>query len=77
MHVSIFSALPLLVRLLNGTIHRSHRARVAHGKHIVIRREEPGPAHLDGEPVMLGTELDVRIVPASLRVLVPHGQRRL
>jgi YegS/Rv2252/BmrU family lipid kinase len=75
--VSIYSALPLLVRLFNGTIHRSHRAKVAHGKHIVIRREEDGPAHLDGEPVMLPALLDVRVVPASLRVLVPSSVSRL
>ena len=76
-NVSLFSALPMLVRLFNGTIHRSRRASVAQGAHIVIRREEAGPAHLDGEPVMLPAELDVRIVPSSLRVLVPAGVTRL
>ncbi len=75
--VSIWSALPLLVRLFNGTIHRSHRAKVAHGKHIIIRREGAGPVHLDGEPVMLPAQLDVRVVPSSLRVLVPSSVLRL
>ncbi len=76
-NVSIFSALPLLVRLFNGTIHRSGRAKVAHGKHIIIRREDAAPAHLDGEPIMLPAVLDVRIVPSSLRVLVPSSVLRL
>jgi len=76
-NVSVFSALPLLVRLFNGTIHRSRRAKVAQGKHIIIRREEAAPAHLDGEPLMLPAELDVRIVPSSLRVLVPSSVSRL
>jgi diacylglycerol kinase (ATP) len=76
-NVSIFSALPLLVRLFNGTIHRSSRAKVAHGRRIVIRREKAAPAHLDGEPMMLPAELDVRIVPSSLRVLVPSSVLRL
>lgn len=76
-NVSLFSAMPLLVRLFNGTIHRSRRAKLTHGKHIVIRRESEAPAHLDGEPLMLPAELDVRIVPASLRVLVPSSVLRL
>ena len=75
--VSIFSALPLLVRLFNGTIHRSGRAKVAHGKRIIIRREAEAPAHLDGEPMMLPALLDVRIVPSSLRVLVPSSVVKL
>ncbi len=75
--VSVWSALPLLVRLFNGTIHRSHRATIAHGKHIIIRRRDGGPVHLDGEPVMLPALLDVRVVPASLRVMVPQSMSQL
>lgn len=75
--VSVLSALPLLVRLFNGTIHRSGRAKVAHGKQIVIRREGEAPAHLDGEPMMLPALLDVRIVPSSLRLLVPSSVLKL
>jgi YegS/Rv2252/BmrU family lipid kinase len=74
--VSFLSALPLLVRLFTGTIHRSSRARVAQGKHIRIRRDAPGPAHLDGEPVDLPAQLDVHVVPSSLRVLVPASVSR-
>ncbi len=76
-NVSVVSAIPLLVRLFNGTLHRSSNATFAQGKRIVIRRESEGPAHLDGEPVMLGAELDVRVVPGSLRVLVPAAERRI
>ena len=71
-NVSMFSALPLLVRLFTGTL----RATIARGRHIVIKREAAGPAHLDGEPVMLPAQLDVRVVPSSLRVLVPASMSR-
>ncbi|HEV8658113.1 MAG TPA: diacylglycerol kinase family protein [Thermoanaerobaculia bacterium] len=74
--VSFLSALPLLVRLFTGTLHRSSRARVAQGKRITIRRDAAGPAHLDGEPVDLPETLDVRVVPSSLRVLVPASASR-
>lgn len=76
-NVSVWSALPLLVRLFSGTLHRSANATLAQGKHIVIRRAAGGPAHLDGEPVELPAELDVRIVPNSLRVLIPASERRI
>lgn len=75
--VSFFSALPLLMRLFNGTIHKSRLAHIAQGKRIVIRREAAGPAQLDGEPVMLPAELDVRVVPSSLRVLIPASVERV
>jgi YegS/Rv2252/BmrU family lipid kinase len=76
-NVSFFSALPLIVRLFNGTLHRSANATLARGRRIVIRRESEGPAHLDGEPVMLGARLEIRVVPNSLRVLVPAGTGRV
>jgi len=75
--VSLWSALPLIVRLFNGTMHRAANATAAQGARIVIRRESEGPAHLDGEPVILGAELDVRVVPNSLRVLIPAGTNRV
>jgi diacylglycerol kinase family enzyme len=37
--------------------------------HIV--RPSAGPAHLDGEPFTLPAEICVRVVPGSLRLLVP------
>ncbi len=75
--VSIFSAPMLLVRLFNGTLNKSSRVSVSEGREIVIRREGPGPAHLDGEPVELPAELHVRVRPRSLKVLVPSAATRV
>ena len=68
--VSLFRALMLLPPLLRGTFHRVRGVTVLRGHHIEIRRAAEGPAHLDGEPVVLGASLVVDIVPSSLRVLV-------
>ena len=38
---------------------------------VTIRRPGAGPAHLDGEPITLGEELHVRVIPRSLLLLVP------
>jgi YegS/Rv2252/BmrU family lipid kinase len=65
----------LLARLFAGTFHRSNFVTTLQASEITLRRPSAGPAHLDGEPVSLGAELQVRVVPQSLRVLVPHGVR--
>lgn len=70
--VSWFAAPRMLVRLFDGTFARSKGVRFLQARQLRIRRAAAGMAHLDGEPVTLPAELDVQIVPRSLRVLVPH-----
>lgn len=59
------------IRLFTGTIDRAAGVTTLRGKHIEIRRAAAGPAHLDGEPVMLPANLIVDVVPRSLNILVP------
>jgi diacylglycerol kinase (ATP) len=40
-----------------------------------IKRLNPGPLHYDGEPWEAGTEINISIKPASLRVIVPLRSR--
>jgi YegS/Rv2252/BmrU family lipid kinase len=63
-------ALDLGRRLFNRTINRSRYATTFTSASIRIEREEEGPVHIDGEPVMMGKELDIKINPASLKVMV-------
>jgi len=72
-----FFSTPLLIaRLFSGSVHRSKRVKTLQAREITIRRSVAGPAHLDGEPVTLPEELRVRIVPQSLKVLVPDAATR-
>lgn len=76
--VPIIAAPSLLIRLFNGSIHRSPHATVLQGKRIHIRPSgDESPAHLDGEPVILPTDLHVRVRPKSLKVLIPESGRRI
>lgn len=61
----------LLARLFHGTLHRANGVTMLQTAEVVIRREQTGAAHLDGEPVTLEADLHVRVRPASLRLLVP------
>jgi diacylglycerol kinase family enzyme len=74
---SLPRAMLLLPALFRGTLHRERSVISLQAPEITIRRPTPGPAHLDGEPYALGAELHVRVVPESLRVLVPAGAARL
>ncbi len=63
----------LMARLFSGSFHRAAGVTTLQTTEVRIRRPNAGPAHLDGEPLTLGEELNVRIVPRSLRVLVPDA----
>ncbi|HEX2831698.1 MAG TPA: YegS/Rv2252/BmrU family lipid kinase [Thermoanaerobaculia bacterium] len=67
----------LLARLFHGSLHRAHGVTMLQTAEVVIRREQAGPAHLDGEPVTLEAELRVRVKPGSLRLLVPDHAANL
>lgn len=69
--ITVLTAPLLLARLFQGTLHQANTVSSAQCTEVQIRRPSAGPAHLDGEPVSLPEELRVRIVPRSLRLLVP------
>jgi len=37
-----------------------------------VRRIRPGAVHVDGEPLMMGEELNIRVNPLSLNVIIPR-----
>jgi YegS/Rv2252/BmrU family lipid kinase len=65
----------LVARLFSGTFHRGRGVTSLQSAEVTIKRAAPGPAHLDGEPVTLPAELHVRVVPRSLRLLVPDATK--
>lgn len=67
----------LITRLFLGTFHRARGVTSLQTPEVRITREAAGPAHLDGEPVSLPADLHVRVVPQSLRLLVPDAMTAL
>lgn len=59
-------------RLMSGTAHRSSFVKVIKAKEIEVVREKNGAVHLDGEPKMLNGQINIKIKPLSLKVLVPE-----
>lgn len=64
--------IPLVAwRLFRGTIHRSPTVICADGEHFTIKRAHPGPIHTDAEIRETGREVEIRVLPRSLRMVVP------
>lgn len=64
--------IPMLAyRLMTGTVNEDYHVHCYRGKHIVIERETPGPAHVDGDWFEAGTTLDINVIPHALDVLIP------
>ncbi len=74
---SLLRALLLLPPLFRGTLHRASGVTSLQTPEVTIRRAAEGAAHLDGEPYVLPAELRIRVVPRSLRLLVPRGVGRI
>lgn len=72
--MTLFAAPLVAARLFAGSLHRSGTVTTRQGREVTIRRTDE-QAHLDGEPVMLESELRIRVVPRSLVVLVPAAGR--
>ena len=68
--------IPLLAtQLMDGHAHRSHRVTMLRGRRVSIIREAAGPAHVDGDPLEMGAEINAEIVPGGLRAVVPTKNR--
>ena len=74
---SWFAAPRMLMRLFDGTFLRSKGVRFIQARDVTIRRATAGPAHVDGEPITLPETLAVKVVPRSLRVLMPRARMRI
>lgn len=61
----------LIVRLFNGSAHKSRHSSCLKGRRIVIERDSEGPAHYDGDPYTLGKRIEIETVAGSLKVMVP------
>ena len=67
---------PLIAfQLFNKTIDKNPKVSVRKCRELTITRKAPGPAHFDGEPVTLGTEIHVKLIEKGLKVLIPDRRR--
>jgi YegS/Rv2252/BmrU family lipid kinase len=65
------NALPLAARLFTGRLQDSANVSRARATRFIIERPAPGLLHTDGEVRPCAARIEVRVVPASLRIAVP------
>ena len=69
--VSVLEMPALALELMTGTLNWNHKVHCYRGREIKIFRPTPGPAHADGDWFSAGNDLEIRILPQSLNVIVP------
>ena len=63
---------PLAIQLFTKQIDRNSKIKTFTGKEVTIIRQKPGVMHLDGEPIMADSRIEISILPKSLNVLTPE-----
>jgi diacylglycerol kinase (ATP) len=69
----LYRFIELGARMFTKTTNQSKFVEIIGGKHIVVTRANPGPLHLDGEPEIAGTKVEIDILPQSLRIVVGNS----
>ena len=65
----------LAARLMTGKADTSRHVRTFRSARVHLHREHPGPAHFDGDPFEAGADLDLDVLPAALKVVVPLSRQ--
>lgn len=67
---------PLIAfQLFNKQIDRNPNVSVKKCQELTITRLSEGPAHYDGEPIVLGKEIHIKLIKEGLKVLFPDKRR--
>lgn len=70
--------MPLFLDLLmTKRLKESHFVHYYKGKHICIKRNKAEDVHYDGEPDILGQDLDIKIHEGCLKLIVPASQTNI
>lgn len=67
---TVLEAPQIAIQLFNKTITSNSRIRTFRCQHLHIKRSAPGVIHFDGDPKQAGEELDVRLIPQGIRMVV-------
>ena len=65
----------LAIQLFNRQLDRNEKVTIRKCQRLTITRDEEGPAHYDGDPIYLGKEINIEMIPHGLKVLIPDKRR--
>lgn len=67
---SAIEAPQIVMQMFSRELPKNSHVKTFRTNHLRIIRQIAGPAHIDGDPITMGEELDVSIVPSALKVVV-------
>lgn len=63
---------PLAIQLFTRQIDRNSKIKTMKARQVTIIRQHAGLMHLDGEPIMAESRIDIDVLPKALKVLTPE-----
>ena len=73
----IIDAPQVAIELFNKTLDKNSKIKTFRAKHIHIHRKKEGVIHFDGDPIMAGTDVDIKLVRKGIKVVVnPNKQKQ-
>lgn len=63
---STLEAPQIIVQMFNRKLESNEHVKTFRARHVRITRQESGPAHIDGDPIIMGPTIDIAIRPLSL-----------
>ena len=66
----VLEAPQVAIEMLNKTLDKNQKIKTFRTQHIIIHREKPGVIHYDGDPVMTTADVDIRLVPKGIKMIV-------
>lgn len=64
------------MKMMTGHLDRDRHFTEIKAQQILVERASEGVVNIDGEPVVMPATLDIRMVPASLKIVCPCGTKR-
>ena len=71
---TVLEAPQIAIQLFNRTLLDNSKIKTFRCKNIHIHREHPGVVHYDGDPMFVGTDIDVQIIQQGLNMIVNSQQ---
>ncbi len=68
--LNVLKAPQLVMQMINKTLDTNSHVRTFRCQSLHVHRTQPGVIHYDGEPAETGCDIDIRLVPKGLRVVV-------
>lgn len=66
----IFDAPQVSFDIMNKTLDKSSKIKTMRSRNIKVHRAHPGPVHYDGDPVIMGENLEISLVEKGIKILV-------